>query len=152
MFSTSIRFMESRIFCTELRIRFMGSVMRWISAISALFFGYAAAMQIEGDPDTIYWVSIYASIGLYSLCNLVLQLGKDYILIPLIIGGVALAWGLWLLPEFNLIVDGEVLNIFVKVEQGEEEREVFGLLLVFLFAVFEMFHSFRNAGNGSNEE
>lgn len=119
--------------------------MRWISAISVLFFGWAAAMQIEGDPDTFYWFGIYASIALCSLLNMVFRLKKNYIVVPLVIGSVALGWGLWLLPEFNLIVDGEVLNIFEKVERGEEEREVFGLMLVVLFALFEMFHSYSNS-------
>ncbi len=126
------------------------STMKWISAISALFFGLSAYWQFN-DPDAIYWGCIYAAIGVYSLINLVFSPGEDFILIPLIIAAIALIWGLFILPDFNLIVDGEVLNIFVKEKQGEEEREVLGLLLVFLFAVFEMFHTYSNSTSSDQQ-
>jgi hypothetical protein len=124
--------------------------MKWISAISAIFFGVSAYWQFN-DPDAFYWGCIYATIGLYSLINIVFSPGEDFLIVPLVIAGIALIWGLVILPEFNLIVDGEILNIFVKEKQGEEEREVLGLLLVLVFAVFELFHTYANSKTSDQE-
>ncbi len=114
---------------------------KWISLVSVLFFGWAAAMQLYGDPDTFYWFAIYAAIALCSLVNL-FNPGKGFTPFPLIVAGIALIWALLLLPDFDLIVDGKVLNIFDKSieHKTEVEREVFGLLLVLLFSIYELFH------------
>lgn len=91
--------------------------MRVASALSALLFAYAAALQWN-DPDPVRWMAIYGTAAVVAGAAAFRPVPRA---VGLALAAVALLWAATLVPG---VVSEAALT------GTEEERELAGLLLV----------------------
>ena len=99
-----------------------------LNALFAVLFLFGAAVQYN-DPDPARWIAIYLAAAIVSALA---ALGRASRVTALVVGGVALAWALTLVPRVwgrvrapELVADWEM-----KDERVEEGREMYGLLII----------------------
>jgi hypothetical protein len=103
-------------------------LFRAISAVMALFFGWAAAMQLN-DPDPARWFALYISVAPLAALS---AAARPFPRMARLLGVVALVWAAAIAPE---LLDGwrvqdlgaTMSAAHPKVEYG---REFVGLLIL----------------------
>jgi hypothetical protein len=94
----------------------------------AALFLVAVAVQYN-DPDPLRWIALYGAAVIASLLS---TFNRLHVAVPLIIGGVGLAWALLLAPGvIGKVSFGELFET-VKMHSAaiEQGREMGGLLIV----------------------
>jgi hypothetical protein len=91
-------------------------------------FLFAVALQYN-DPDPIRWMAIY---GMAALTCILAQVGVARWTLPALVGTVALVWAATLFPHVAGKTDPSKMfeHWHMISETVEEEREMFGLLIV----------------------
>jgi hypothetical protein len=106
----------------------MNWLIRVIELLFALLFLFGAAVQYN-DPDPLRWMAIY--LAACAACVMgAFNVGPWWL--PIIIGSVALAWGLTLAPRaFPNVRLGELVEQWeMKDQRVEEGREMYGLFII----------------------
>ena len=108
-------------------------LFRVISAPAALFFAWAASMQLN-DPDPERWFLLYASA---SVAAGLVMLGKATPRLALALALVALAWAAAIAPELWPRWTWQDLGAQMSPERPEIEygREFLGLLIVAAYSL-----------------
>lgn len=104
---------------------------RALSALMAVFAGWAAAMQLN-DPDPLGWFLMYGSVAVLALAT---ALAKPSARTAALLAVVALVWAAAILPE---LLDGwsvRELGATMSAERPEVEfgREFVGLLILAVY-------------------
>ena len=103
-------------------------VWRAFSAAAAVFFGWAAAMQLN-DPDPARWFALYAGAALVAGASAV---NKPSVLAGRLVGAIAVIWAAAIVPE--LWGRWGVRDLGATMSGGRPEveygREFVGLLIV----------------------
>ena len=124
-------------------------IWRGASALMALFFGWAAVMQLN-DPDPARWFAMYASVALLAAASVVRR--------PLpraarALGVVALVWAAAIAPELIGSWGVEDLGATMSAERPQVEygREFVGLLILasYCFAAARLTRSAAGVGEPS---
>ena len=118
--------------------------MRILNAFMVVVFAFAAALQYN-DPDGLYWAALY--LGAALACALAAAERKAWVP-PAAVGGVAVVWAAFLVPEVlghvrfaQLFAAWEMKN--ARVEVG---RELGGLTIVAAWMALLVVLALRRAG------
>ena len=110
----------------------MLAVFRLLNGLMAVLFAVAVVVQFN-DPDPFRWVAVYAAA--LAVSALAAARGRVPVVVAAVVGGIALAWGLFLvrnsggLRTYQHMFDAwEMQNTSI-----EEAREATGLLIVFVW-------------------
>lgn len=106
----------------------VGMPFRLLSVPMALFFVWAAAMQLN-DPDPTRWFLIYASVAALAGLN---AAGRPAPRLALVLSWVALAWAAAIVPELWARWSVRDLGAQMSASRPEVEfgREFVGLLIL----------------------
>jgi hypothetical protein len=107
--------------------------MRIVNAIFIVYFLICVGLQYN-DPDPIQWMAIYGAAAV--ACAAWMMRFPRLRPVAALVGLVALAWGLTLLPSLLKIAPSEMFES-MQAKDGlvEEAREAGGLLIVFAWMV-----------------
>jgi hypothetical protein len=111
----------------------MLAVFRLLNGLMAVLFAVAVAVQFN-DPDPVRWVALYGAA--LAVSALAAARGSVPVVLPAAVGGIALAWGLFLVGN-----SGATLRTYQQMFEAwemkntsiEEAREETGLLIVFFW-------------------
>ncbi|HLV01825.1 MAG TPA: transmembrane 220 family protein [Acidobacteriota bacterium] len=102
-----------------------------INIVMILFMGLSAVIQFN-DPDPIRWALLYAAATVLAIMHWRNPLHAGSTVAPIIVGLIAIGWGLLLLP--NVLERPPSMRIFESMDPDfpeiEEAREFIGLLMV----------------------
>jgi len=115
----------------------MLALFRLLNGLMAVLFAVAVVVQFN-DPDPLRWMAVYGAA--LAVSTLAAVRGSVPVVLPAAVGGVALAWGLFL-GETSSAALRTYLHMFdaweMKNTSIEEARETTGLLIVFFWMVVD---------------
>ena len=125
----------------------MRAAFRLLNGLMAALFALAVVVQFN-DPDPLRWVALYGAA--LAVSTLAAARGSVPVVLPATVGGIALAWGLFLagnsgatLRTYQQMFDAwEMKNTSI-----EEAREATGLLIVFFWMAVVGLGSWLSATN-----
>jgi len=106
-------------------------MFRLLTGTMAVLFLLGAAVQYN-DPDPLRWMAIYLAAAAACLLHV---LGKSRWWLPAIVAAVALGWAVTLAPA--VIPNVRIAEMFAAWEMANERvedgREMYGLLIIFVY-------------------
>jgi len=105
------------------------STLRIASAVMALLFFVCVLLQYN-DPDPVQWMAIYGAATI--ACALHARRGRIPAVVPLVVAGAAILWGLFVALDIHGHFEWHHLaeSMHAGTPQIEESRESLGLFIV----------------------
>ena len=112
----------------------VGAAVRMLSGACALFFGWAAVMQLN-DPDPARWFVMYTSAAAVACAY---AFGRALPRLRRVVGLIAVIWAVAILPE--LLKGWSVADLGATMSTARPEveygREFVGLMLISAYCFF----------------